>query len=556
MLFLSTRRLLISIPIFLLVAAGLFIGLRPGLRNAWVANRYAARAEALTLTGGHEAARLSATKALGFDRNCVRAYRALLAEVPQSDFNDIIFIRSRLADLVPGDHGNLRMLVLFGIYSGRFDLSARAIKDLESGKFDGSQVLELEARLSAAQGDFPESEKQAQLLLQKDPANPAGRLILALAQIHEGKSSEWPKAEKELEELLTVRALRLEAERGLRHLALLRKDIPRAEKYSNGVVADPMARFDDWLNHAEILYQRSPERLPELLAELTTHTESDPKGLPLIAAWLRKNGQTDRIVPWMDSCKALQTNPIIAQSIRAETLMDQKAWPQLSAYLEHLRWTPNDYFRLTLLARAHREQNLGFLKAWKSATEEALKRPESARQLAEIISSWPDWQAEKEAFLWDAGQKDPRNLRWALAGLSEIYQKEKNTKGLLRVAEEYYRTYPSSEPIQNNLAFYSLLENTFLDRAFRISDALYLAHPNAPEIVSTYTLALLRRHEPQKALAALSKLPPEILSRHDIAPYYAAVLAANGLFADARKVKNQINQDDLLPEERDLLKFN
>jgi hypothetical protein len=407
----------------------------------------------------------------------------------------------------------------------------------------------------AAQGHFPEAQAQAQLLLEKDPGNAVGRLIRALAQIHGGNAAEFPNAEKELQDLLALNPLILEARRGLRQAALLRKDLARANELSTSIVADPMARFDDWLTQAEILLRQQPDHLPELLTELTTHAETNPQSLALIAGWLRKNGQSARIAPWVNGCKALQANPIIAQMILADTLMEQKFWLQLSTLLKPLKWDQLDFHRLALLARALREQHEGFSDAWNAATAAALESPSSTNQLAETITSWPGWQDEAEDFLWQAEKKDPKNLRWALTTLGAQYQNRKNTRGLLRVSEELYRTFPSSEPIQNNLAFYSLLLNTFVERAFRISNELYVAHSQAPEIVSTYSLALIRKNDFKKALQVLAQLPAERLSRNDIAPYYAAALAGNGRAGEAHELRERINQTNLLPEERELLKF-
>jgi len=492
---------------------------------------------------------------VNMDPNCVRALQALVPEIPGSDLNDIFLIRSRIADLNPSNLENLRDLALLGITYERFEVASPAIDKLEHTNTSPLAVLELRARLAAAQNDFADAGQQAQLLVQKDPANPVGRLIWLLAQLKLGNPANRQKAEGYLEDLLKVEPLKLEALRGLRQSALAHHEIARAKEFSESIVKNPFARFDDWLNHAEILFQEKPERLPELLQELTIHAQSDPQALASIAMWLRKNGQTDRIAAWADECLALRNNPVIAQMIRADTLVYQKAWPQLSSFLEPLNWGKVEFYRLALLARALREQNELFSKTWNAATTEAIKSSSSALQLDKMMASWEGWEEQREEFLWLMERRDLANLRWALSSLTTFYQSKKNTAGLLRVSEELYRAYPSNELVQNNLAFYSLLLNTRQERSERIIDALYVAHAQAPEIASTFSLAMIRKQDFKRALEVLEKLPPDLRSSPAIAPYYAIALAANGRVDEARKLKDGIDQSQLLPEEKQLLQF-
>lgn len=551
----SKKRILFTLTILLLCAVGIFQAFHSELSRRWLANRYAGRAEALTKGGAHQAARLAAVKALSIDPDCLRALKALL-DNSDSTPNDLLLIRDKIAGLTPGDQENQCNLALVAIACQRFDIAGQVIDKLEHDHFPATGLLELRARLAAAQGNLPEADSQAQLLLQKDPKHPAGRLIHALALVSKANPADLPAADKALEELLAVDSLKLEAQRGLRQSALLQKQIARAKQFSEAITSNPSAtRFDDWLNHSEILFQENPERLPEILKELTTRAESNPQALGAIAMWLRKNGQADRVVPWAEGCKALQNNPVLTQMIQADTLLFQKGWPRLSSYLLPLNWGNQEYYRLALLARALREQNEAFSTTWNSATAAAIPNHSSATQLAALIASWQGWEEQQSEFLWLVAGKDPSNFRWALSSLNELYQAQKNTSGLLRVSEELHRLFPSNEGIQNNLAFYSALLNTRLDRAVPLIETLYQAHPQEPEIASTFSLAMLRKGEFKKALEALEKLPPAQRSSKAIAPYFAAALAANGRMAEALKIKESVDSASLLPQEIELLQF-
>jgi tetratricopeptide (TPR) repeat protein len=553
--FWSIKRILVSVVILLVLGVGIFQAVHPEVSKRWLANRYANKAEILAKNGAHQAAHVAALKALEYDPENLRTLEALLSEIPESSPNELLFVRARIGDLKPNDQENLGQLALLAISQGQWMVASKVIDQLEKVQSNPIVTLELRARLAAGQNDFADAEQQAQLLLQRDPKNPAGRLIRLIARIDRGNASSRAEAEADLQDLLTLEPFKLEALRGLRQLAILNTEFARAKGYSESIIAAAEARFDDWLTHGEILFEDHPEQVPEILKLITPHAQADPQALAAIALWLRKIGCVDLVQPWVDQTEALRKNPVTAQMIQADTLMFRKAWPELGAFLIPLKWGGLEFYRLALLARSFRERNESFAIYWNAATTEALKEENSSMKLAEIIATWNGWEPQRDEFLWSIAQKFPSEMRRVLSTLNQFYQGQKNTTGLLRVSEELIRVYPSNEMVKNNLAFFSLLLNTQTDRSLRLMEELYAAHPKAPEIASTYSLAMLRKRDFKKALEVLEQLPAEARNNNAIAPYYAAALAANGRGPEALQVKQSINQADLLPEEKQLLEF-
>jgi predicted Zn-dependent protease len=159
-----------------------------------------------------------------------------------------------------------------------------------------------------------------------------------------------------------------------------------------------------------------------------------------------------------------------------------------------------------------------------------------------------------DAFLWRASDRGPEFAVWALPELQRRATASRNTLELLRVAKAMARFEPNSDPVRNNIAFYSLLLNVGASQAWQNAEALYAKYPADPAIVSTYALSLLLRNRAAEALACLEKLPEAARQSAQIAPYYALALAGTGDSKRATEVLSRNRREPLLPEEEALLK--
>lgn len=529
-----------------------------GLHRAWSeyrANSYAARAVALADAGAFDAARMACQKALLLNKNCLRAFRAMLQPGMATNMQEILFLRSRVADLDPADTANLRVLAIASISTGRTELANQAVNDLALHFGDDSDILELRARLAAAKGDIRDAASFARRLLEKNPDNTAGRLILALSQINEDAPATRDAAEKELQALVSIDAVKTEALRGLLQLALRKGDNQGALPIAEALVASPRAEFADWLVRARLVLDAQPARFEELLADLTKRAGNNPSDLNLVAGWLRKNGRTDRVDAWIDASEALRKDPVTAQMIRVETCIQQQDWERLRAILKNADWKNLNFLRDAYLARALREQNMQsqFLNAWHNATAMAVKNPAYYKMLADTIRPWPGWSDEYRDFLWRAPLASFQNATWALSELYRHYLGKKDTVSLLRVSRAILEVDSSNLFGRIHVAFYSLLLNDTPGKAMMIADELYRAHPDQPAIAATRALSFLKSNDADDAVKALEKLPADALKQLDTAPVYAIALARAGKLEHAREVAGAIDRNQLLPEERAML---
>ncbi len=548
-------RIWISGAIAVALLGGAFGLVRSGAWDQWRAGRYAKRAQVLLDAGAREAARAGCVRALQLDPKCADAIRTMINAIPANDDRNEIVLRSKLADLDPNDQANLQRLALVSISTKSLRVASKAIADLTRKLGECREVFELRGRLYAAEGDLEKAGIQARELIQRDPANPVGRLILALSQVLTGPAEALDHAERELRELSQSKTLGIEALRGLRQAAIRRGDNGHALEISTKLVAEPTANFADWLIHAEQLVRAQPERVDPVLADLTARAKDDDQAFGLIAAWLHASGHADLIEKWAKSNAAMQRHRVTSEMIRVVSFAKQGAWNRIVELLEKSAWEKLDFLRQAHLARAYRQQHSAFLSssAWSAATKDALREPESTRKLADAVQSWPEWQDEYTDFLWTAQSRNPRNLLWALSDLMRHYEAAKDTASLLRVSEELLKANPASESAKNNCAFYSLLLNASPDRAGRFATELFNAHPSDPSIVSTYALSLLRQNRAAQALAVLQKLPAAAQNSPAIAVYLALAQKGAGQTDAALKTARNIKKGALLREEAELL---
>jgi hypothetical protein len=522
--------------------------------QAWRARRYAERGAALARSGNVEAARTACLRALMLDRNCVPATRDLVALMPAGDSQNALLLRARLADLDPGDHGNLEQMAALALRTNRTDMAAKAIRDLELAEGATARVLKLRTGLALARGDDAAAVTVSRRALELDPQNIPARLAGALAEVRSGTATE--ATERELTALSANESVRLEALRGLRDLASLQNDRKKAADYAEAATKLSRAAFTDWMLYADLAAEGNPARVEELLPVVTAKAGGDPRALSAIASWLRKHEHTDAVEPWIANSEALKRDPMTAQMIQADNLMAGKAWPELDALLAGQKWGNMDFIRQAALARAARASNRtdDSIKYWREATSAAMAQLATSRMLAELTAGWPEWSEQRDAFLWRASEHGPDYAVWALPELQSRARVRRDTSELLRVAKAMQRLQPNSDPVRNNLAFYSLLLNVGTNNANQIAEELFAKHQADPPIVSTYALSMLLRDHPSEALVALERLPVDVRESASIAPYYALALAKTGNGARAAEVLAHAQRDQLLSEEEALLK--
>jgi len=134
-----------------------------------------------------------------------------------------------------------------------------------------------------------------------------------------------------------------------------------------------------------------------------------------------------------------------------------------------------------------------------------------------------------------------------------IYQSERNTAGLLRVAATQYAVNPNNLVARNNYAFLLLLLDINQEKAVRLAEETASQAPYQPKVAATLAFARFRQGNPELARQILEKFDKQTLQDPGIALYYALSLATTHQSDEAlRYAEIAERSQSLLPEEASL----
>jgi len=217
------------------------------------------------------------------------------------------------------------------------------------------------------------------------------------------------------------------------------------------------------------------------------------------------------------------------------------------------RWDNEDFLRFAWLCRAEREQNARDMADiyWHRAVSAAEDNAGALATLAQVTATW-GWNDEMEECLRGIVKLDPKQL-WAWQALLQRRAAAGDTAALLELNSALLAHATNSLIVKNNLAALELLLNRNTNQAFQLAKEVYEASTNTPAFASTRAFALYRQNQAVEGLRVMKGLPPDELSRPDVALYYALLLSANGQQASAAPYIAAARKAQLLPEERQLL---
>ncbi|HVY70756.1 MAG TPA: hypothetical protein VHH73_12570, partial [Verrucomicrobiae bacterium] len=144
-----------------------------------------------------------------------------------------------------------------------------------------------------------------------------------------------------------------------------------------------------------------------------------------------------------------------------------------------------------------------------------------------------------------------RQARAAYAALIRLAEESRNTARLRDLIKEIAARYPEDREPVNDLAYLDLLLQTDLPQATQKARELVEKYPHVLAFRTTLALANLRNKEFTAARLAYSGVEVDwSLALPGWRAVYAAVLGANGLRDEARRVASAIPLDRLKVEER------
>ena len=236
----------------------------------------------------------------------------------------------------------------------------------------------------------------------------------------------------------------------------------------------------------------------------------------------------------------------------ADTLFAADDLQGLNAFLHGGNWGPNEPLRFALLAYVDRKESdaVAAREDWRLAVSSAGGDLRQLNNLIALATAW-EWRDERmdaldRRFARDAS--DPAQL----AELVEYYRAAGRTADMARVLGVFVDTQPATPAQQGAFAYYSMLCNQNLTRAYVVAQKSYQDAPDQPGLRAIYAFSLWKQQRYDEAWTLLDRAQAADGSIVPLPLLQAAVLADLKRAADAVQYLNGYERKDPLPEETSL----
>jgi len=340
----------------------------------------------------------------------------------------------------------------------------------------------------------------------------------------------------------------------------------------------PLAKTPHKLLALDLQMQADPTQREALISRaITDWKNADAASLVALATWLDGKGEYQRQLDTIPLEKALQSRDLFLQHLDALGALDR--WSEIKQLLESEHFPLDQVEQRMYVARCN--ARLGEKTAsennWKRALEAAGGDSGKLMTLAEYAERNGANELAEVAYV-TATNESPK-LRAAWQGRLRLTQASGETKKIHDVLADMLRLWPNDSAIQNDEAYTRLLllfsssrndeapafaglrrggrmtNDEMLKEIERLAKKLVERNPRSLPHRTLLALTRLRQNRAAEALdvyaniqGASNALTPSALAVH------AAVLAANGRIENAKTEAAQIKIDNLLPEERELIR--
>ena len=563
---------IVALALVLLVALG-FFGARPATNmiTAWQARRHAQKAFAYIdqekWTDAHKEA-AAAYQLYPTEPQALRAVARFLSRTHQIGALDFW---KQLAEKTSFTHQDLRdeaMVAIIASDAARADTAVHAL----IGSHPESADWLLAAQLSI-QKNLPDEAKQylakivadsrsteseqfratvLQFALAGDNQTEKANAITRLKKIAKGKTP----ASLDALVVLAQNALSIPAESSDSAAAHDIADLARA------LEDHPLAKAQHKLLALDLLAHHDPAQRDALVARaIANWKDAEPADVVMLADWLNGKSEFQKTLDVVPVTKARQSSDLFLRHLDA--LGGLGRWEEIKELLDSERFLLDPVSAAMYLARCNSQlrEEIAAENNWQRALEAA--QGDVARQLTLAQYAMKNGNtAIAEAAYNDVAAKSPR-LRVAQDGRLQIAQMSHATKKLHTILAQMLSLWPNDPAIQNDEAYTRLLllpadaEETRREAAAieQLAQKLLEREPTSLPHRTLLALARLRQGRAADALNVYNnvRVAQNALSGSALA-VHAAVLAGTAHAEDAKTEVAQIKPEQLLPEERSLIK--
>jgi len=548
----------LALGLFALMVLGLLgLAALPTYRllKGWRADQLMNRAEKSVERGALVEAYQSARSAFNLNPKNIRALRMLADMYEGSGAAETLAYRRALAEQGEASGKDRAAYLRAAIRAGRLDLADDFLRQIGIAGRSDPNVAAIAADLLRLRG---EPEKARQLEAESAARAKAGQegqatLLRARGLLDSPDPAMRAKAREELFRLAQSRGT--DSRDALRMIAA---SADRTEADTQELVrlleTDPQAPAADRFLAKALLLELRPDWRGAVLEEMKKlYAGGTEEERVALAEFLLRFGDPGGVLEL----------PVIRRGrpflLRLDALAQLRRW---SAIREELGKAANEkdpldpFFIEVFQARVAQEMRESAMAdvRWKQAMAKAAGNPQKMEFLANFAEKSGNLAMAAEAYR--SMVKFPATAVPGYLGQIRVAEKRADMRQLRDVLTELTRQLPQDPAPKNDLAYLNLLFNEKVDDSLQVARELVAAAPDRAAYRTTLALGYLRKNRPQEALAAYDQ---SNVNWSTALPGWgavrAAVLAANGQEAEARRLAASLNWDRLKPQERDLVRI-